>query len=123
LCAWWADVAEPLRADADAVAPVDAVAIREGSAQALAPVGPGEGVLAAGVDGARGAGLLSAGRRLGGGGVALVAAAGSAEGRVRAPRLRLVRTRRGSDAVIDAAIGYIVDTIGSQGGRSEGGRV
>ncbi|HEX2352064.1 MAG TPA: molybdopterin-binding protein [Xanthobacteraceae bacterium] len=110
------DVGEPLPGDADAVAPLDAVAIREGSAQALAPVGPGEGVLAAGVDGARGAVLLSAGRRLGGVEIALLAAAGIAEVRVRAPRLRLVRTRRGSDAVIDAAIGYIADAIGSQGG-------
>src|SRR5262245_21155668 len=54
------DVGEPLPRDADAVAPLDAVAVRDGAAQALAPIGPGEGVLAAGVDGGRGATLLSA---------------------------------------------------------------
>jgi molybdopterin molybdotransferase len=110
------DVGEPLPGDADAVAPLDAVAMREGTAQALAPVGPGEGVLGAGVDGARGATLLSAGRRLGAVEIALLAAAGIAEVPVRAPRLRLVPARRGSDAVIDAAIGAIAHAIGSQGG-------
>jgi molybdopterin molybdotransferase len=110
------DVGEPLPGDADAVAPLDAVAMREGTAQALAPVGPGEGVLGAGVDGARGATLLSAGRRLGAVEIALLAAVGIADVPVRAPRLRLVRARRDSDAVIDAAIGAIADAIGSQGG-------
>jgi molybdopterin molybdotransferase len=110
------DVGELLPDDADAVAPLDAVAIRDGAAHALAPVGPGEGVLAAGADGARGATLLSGGRRLGGVEIALLAAAGIAEVRVRAPRIRLVPARRGSDAVIDAAIGAIADAIGSQGG-------
>jgi molybdopterin molybdotransferase len=110
------DVGETLPGDADAVAPLDAVAMREGTAQALAPVGPGEGVLGAGVDGARGTTLLSAGRRLGAVEIALLAAAGIAEVPVRAPRLRLVRARRGSDAVIDAAIACIADAIGAQGG-------
>ncbi len=44
------DVGQPLPADTDAVAPLDAVTIRDGVAQALAPVGPGEGVLPAGGD-------------------------------------------------------------------------
>ena len=110
------DVGEPLPRDADAVAPLDAVAIRDGAAHALAPIGPGEGVLGAGVDGGRGATLLSAGRRLGGVEIALLAAAGIAQVRVRAPRLRLVCARRDSDAVIDAAIACIAEAIGSQGG-------
>jgi molybdopterin molybdotransferase len=110
------DVGEPLPGDADAVAPLDAVAIRNGTPQALAPVGPGEGVLPAGADGMRGAILLPAGRRLGGVEVALLAVAGAAEVRVRAPRLRLARAGSGSDAVIDAAISCIADAVGSQGG-------
>jgi molybdopterin molybdotransferase len=110
------DVGEPLPGDADAVASLDAVAIRDGAPQALTPVGPGEGVLPSGADVPRGATLLRAGRRLGGLEVALLAAAGVTEVRVRAPRLRLVRSGPGSDAVIHAAIGCIADAIGSQGG-------
>jgi len=112
----WVDVGEPLPGDADAVAPLDGVAMRDGAAQALAPVGPGEGVLPPGADVACGATLLPAGRRLGGLEIALLAAAGVAEARVRAPRLRLVRAAPGDDAVIDAAIACIADAIASQGG-------
>jgi molybdopterin molybdotransferase len=112
----WVDVGEPLPGDADAVAPLDAVAIRDGAAQALAPLGPGEGALPTGADVASGTTLLPTGRRLGGIELALLAAAGVAEVRVRAPRLRLARAAPGSDAVIDAAIGCIADAIGSQGG-------
>ena len=112
----WVDVGEPLPGDADAVAPLDAVAIRDGAAQALAPLGPGEGALPTGADVASGTTLLPTGRRLGGIELALLAAAGVAEVRVRAPRLRLVHAAPGSNAVIDAAIGCIADAIGSQGG-------
>src|SRR5262249_56137581 len=69
----WVDVGEPLPGDADAVAPLDGIAIRDGAAQALAPVGPGEGVLPTGADVACGATLLPAGRRLGGIEIALLA--------------------------------------------------
>ena len=112
----WVDVGEALPGDADAVAPLDAVAIRDGAAQALAPVGPGEGALPTGADVAPGTTLLPAGRRLGGIEIALLAAAGVAEVRVRAPRLRLVRAAPRSDALIDAALGSIADAVGSQGG-------
>jgi molybdopterin molybdotransferase len=110
------DVGEMLPGDADAVAPFDAVAIRDGAAQVLAPVAPGEGVLPAGADAARGATLLSSGRRLGGIEIAVLAAAGVDEVRVRAPRLRLARADAGSDVVIDATIACIGDSISSQGG-------
>jgi molybdopterin molybdotransferase len=112
----WVDVGEALPGDADAVAPLDVVAVRDGAAQALAPVGAGEGALPTGADVAPGTTLLRAGRRLGGIEIALLAAAGVAEVRVRAPRLRLVRAAPGSDAVMDAAIGCIADAVGSQGG-------
>src|SRR6516164_1224783 len=86
----WVDVGQPLPGDADAVAPIDGVVIRDGAAQALAPVGPGEGALPTGADVARGTTLLPAGRRLGRIEIALLAAASVAETRVRAPRLHLV---------------------------------
>jgi molybdopterin biosynthesis enzyme len=110
------DVGEPLPPDTDAVALLDAVAIRGGLAQALAPVAPGEGVLPAGADVAQGAMLLSAGRRLDRVHVALLAAAGVKGVRVRAPRLRLVGARSQGDAVIDAALGCIADAIAATGG-------
>jgi molybdopterin biosynthesis enzyme len=110
------DVGQPLPADADAVASFDAVTLRDGQALALAPVGPGEGVLPAGADVADGMTLLPAGRRLGRGQIALLAAAGIDTVQVRAPRLRLLRSRPGGDAVIDAAAECIADAIAAEGG-------
>jgi molybdopterin molybdotransferase len=110
------DVGEPLPADADAVAPLDAVTGRNGHAQALAPVGPGEGVLPAGADVAGGATLLQAGRRLDRGRLALLAAAGVDTVQVRVPHLRLLRARPGGDAVIDAAAECIAEAIEAAGG-------
>jgi molybdopterin molybdotransferase len=110
------DVGQPLAGDADAVAPLDAVTIRNGVAQALAPVGPGDGVLAAGADAARGATLLEAGRPLERLQIEVLAAAGVTAVRVRTPRLRLVRARRSGDAFIDAAFVCVADAIGSMGG-------
>jgi molybdopterin molybdotransferase len=109
------DVGEPLPPNTDAVALLDAVAIRGGLAQALAPVAPGEGVLPAGADVAQGATLLPAGWRLDRVHIALLAAAGVDRVRVRAPRLRLVGARSQGDAVIDAALACIADAIGTMG--------
>jgi len=114
------DVGEPLPPDTDAVALVDAVTIRGGLAQALAPVAPGEGVLSAGADVAQGATLLPAGRRLDRVHVALLSAAGVDRVRVRAPRLRLVGARSQGDAVIDAALACIADAIAAMGGVAAG---
>jgi molybdopterin molybdotransferase len=111
------DVGEPLPAGTDAVAPLDAVTIRGGIAQALAPVAPGEGVLATGADIARGTTLLTAGRRLDRLRVALLAAAGVGTVRTRLPRVHLAPARRG-DPVIEAAIGCIADAIESAGGAA-----
>jgi molybdopterin molybdotransferase len=108
------DMGEPLPAGTDAVAPLDAVTVRGGVAQILAPVAPGEGVLAAGADIAPGTTLLTAGRRLERLRLALLAAAGVDAVRIRAPRVHLVRARR-DDAIIDAAVGLIADAIASVG--------
>jgi molybdopterin biosynthesis enzyme len=71
------DVGQPLAGDADAVTPLDALTVRNGMAQALAPVGPGDGVLSAGADVAVGAVLMEAGRRLARPQIEVLAAAGS----------------------------------------------
>jgi molybdopterin biosynthesis enzyme len=110
------DTGEPLPAGADAVAPLDAVAIRNGVPHALASVAPSEGVLPAGGDAADGAPLMRMGRRLDRLHVALLAAAGVTAVHARAPRLRLVRARPQADAMIDAAIACIADAAAGMGG-------
>ena len=110
------DVGQPLPAETDAVAPLDAVAIRDGAAQALAPVGPGEGVLLSGGDVAGGAILLQAGRRLGRLQIALLGATGVTGLRIRAPRLRVLRARLQHDTVLDAVVEMIAGVIESEGG-------
>lgn len=110
------DVGQPLAGDADAVTPLDTVTIRNGVAQALAPVGHGDGVLSAGADVARGAVLLEVGRRLARLQIEVLAAAGVTAVRIRAPRLRLVRVGQRGDAFIDAAFACVADAIGSMGG-------
>src|SRR5262249_56743424 len=103
------------RAGADAMARLDAVAIRDGAAHALAPISPGEGVLPAAADGAPGATFLPAGRRVGGVEIALLTAAGVAAVSVRAPRLRLVRAGPARDAGVDAAGPYLAPPAQSPG--------
>jgi molybdopterin molybdotransferase len=110
------ETGEPLPSDADAVAPFDAVAMRNGEAQALSPVAPGEGVLPAGADVAHGATLIPAGRRLGRLHVALLATVGIASVQVREPRLRLARARARPDSMIDAAVECIGHAIRCEGG-------
>ncbi len=110
------DVGQPLPAETDAVAPLDAVTIREGAAQALAPVGPGEGVLLSGGDVAGGAILLQAGRRLGRLQIALMGVTGVTGVRIRAPRLRVLRARLQRDTLLDAVVEMIAGVIESEGG-------
>jgi molybdopterin molybdotransferase len=112
------DTGEPLPSDSDAVAPVDALMTGEGGAQALAPIAPGEGVLPVAADVGQGAVLLRAGRRLRPLHIALLALSGVASVVIRAPRLRIASARPGPDAMIDAVIASIAQTIRHEGGRS-----
>jgi molybdopterin molybdotransferase len=110
------DAGEPLPSDADAVALFDAVSVRDGQVQALSAVAPGEGVLPAGADGARGATLVPAGRRLSRLHVALLAALGIESVALREPRLRVARARARGDRIIDAAVECVAHAIACQGG-------
>jgi len=83
------DVGEPLPATADAVAPLDAVIVRDGRAEAIAPVTPGEGALPAQADAAAGAPLRRAGERLRPIDVAILAALGVERVVIREPRVRV----------------------------------
>jgi molybdopterin biosynthesis enzyme len=112
------DVGEPLPQGADAVAPFDAVELRGGAPHAVAPVGPGEGVLPAGADADRRQSFVPEGRRLTRVQAAALAAAGVRRVLVCEPRLRIARARAVGDDVIDAIIGLVASDIAAQGGRA-----
>jgi molybdopterin molybdotransferase len=118
------DVGTRLPAGADAVAPLDAVTLRDGRPQAIASVTVGEGVLPAGADADGKTVLLAAGRALGAAAVATLAVAQVERVCVRAPRLRVLRLRR--DPILDAAAAWVARAIASAGGLAQidaGGRL
>ena len=96
---------QPIPPDADAVTPLDAVTL-SGSAQALAAVAPGEGVLPAGADAKSGAVLRRAGETLRATDVAVLRALGVGRVSIRAPQLRILRARPG-DPILDLAADWI----------------
>jgi molybdopterin biosynthesis enzyme len=108
-------VGEPLEADADAVAPLDAVTWRGGKGELAMAMTPGDGVLQPGTDAEAGEVLLRAGRRLRGSDIAAMEALGIARARVRKPRIRI--TRHGSDTIVDAIAGWITFAIAADGGE------
>ena len=111
------DVGEPLPPDADAVAPLDVVAIRNGAGAGARTGHPRRWRLARRrrcrarrhAAASRPPPRLRRDRPADGG-------AASPRLRIRAPRLRLVSAGPDSDVLIDAAIECIADAIGSQGG-------
>jgi molybdopterin biosynthesis enzyme len=77
----------------DAVAPVDAVTISDGRAQAADTVTAGDGVLPAGADSSASRQLLKAGERIGAAAISALAAAEISHVSVRVPRLLIVTAR------------------------------
>jgi molybdopterin molybdotransferase len=108
-------VGDPLAANADAVAPVEAVEIRGAVANALLTVAPGEGVLARGADVSSGALLLSAGRRLSRTDIAVLKATGASTVSVREPRVRIAAARPGADVIIDSIVALVCDGVETDG--------
>jgi molybdopterin molybdotransferase len=109
------EVGQGLPAETDAIALLDAViGDGGGAAQAVAPVAPGEGVLAAGADAAAGFVLKQAGERLGCLDLAALAACGVARVRVRAPRVRLF-VAAAPDRPIAAARDLITAALAREG--------
>ncbi len=106
----------PLPPGADAVAEIDAVMVRDGRAQAIAPIASGEGVLAAGADADHASPFRLEGRRLRAVAAAALAGAGIARIRIREPRLAVVRARPAGDPVIDAAAALVAHAIAAAGG-------
>jgi molybdopterin biosynthesis enzyme len=94
----WVDAGEAMPAGTDAILPRDAIMLGGASAEALAPATVGDGVLAAGADGAPEVPLRRAGERLRAVDVAALQAAGIARVSIREPRVRVV-AMPGCDAV------------------------
>ncbi len=110
------DAGEPMPEGCDAVLPLDAVNVHDGRAEAIAPVSPGDGVLAAGADAAgaiplRRAGAL--GRIIH---VAVLKAAGVEAVAIREPRIALALGGNAGGAAINAALGMLVAAISDVGG-------
>ena len=97
------DTGDRLPRGTDAVAPLDAIALRGTRAEAIAAVAPGEGVLPAGGDSAPGSALRRAGERLRALDLAAMVAAGIAEVTIRSPRLVLARAGAANNAMLEAA--------------------
>jgi molybdopterin molybdotransferase len=97
------DTGNVLPTGTDAVAQLDAIALRGDRAEAIAPIAPGEGVLQAGGDAAPATVLRQAGERLRALDLAAMAAAGIAEVTVRSPRLAMARAGAAKTPVLDAA--------------------
>jgi molybdopterin molybdotransferase len=108
------EAGQPMPADADAVALHDGMAIEDGTARAIAAVGPGEGVLPAAADAAPGARIGLAGAQLRPIDIAVMAALGIERVTVRVPRIRIVRPAE--DRVLDAAALLVAHAVAAEGG-------
>jgi molybdopterin biosynthesis enzyme len=97
------DVGGALPSGTDAVVPLDAITLRGDRAEAIAPVAPGEGVLAPGGDAAPASALRRIGERLRALDLAAMAAAGMAEVTIRSPRFALARSTPARTPMLDAA--------------------
>jgi molybdopterin molybdotransferase len=112
------EVGMPLPNGTDAVAEIDAVTIRDGGAQAIAPIAAGEGVLPAGADVMRSSVLFSDGKRFTPVHAAVLLAAGISRIAVREPNIRVARARPGRDTIIEAAAGLVARAVHAAGGAA-----
>jgi molybdopterin biosynthesis enzyme len=109
------EVGDPMPAGTEAVAPPDAIALRDGSAHALAPLAAGDGVLLAGADMGPGDVLRPAGARLRASDIAACTSLGHNRIDVREPRLRIVPARPSPDAVIAAIMSLLAHAVEAAG--------
>jgi len=107
------DVGQVMPVGTDAVAGLDAVTLRAGCAEVLAPLAPGDGVLATDGDAQAGEVLRCAGARVRHTDAAAFVAAGIEQVSIRKPRLRVVVTRH--DRVLDAILPMIESDVGRWG--------
>jgi molybdopterin molybdotransferase len=95
----WIEAGQALPAAADAVLPPDALALRGAGAEVLTSVGPGEGVIGAGIDVEPGQILRRAGESIRAIDAAVLQYAGLKVVPVRQPRLRLLGISNGDHPV------------------------
>jgi molybdopterin molybdotransferase len=110
------DAGEPMPAGTDSVAPLDAVSVTGGRAEAFGALAPGEGVLPAGGDCGPDMALRRAGERVSVTHIAAFAAAGLVHVILREPRLAIVSRR--ADRIVAAAASVIARDIERQGGTA-----
>ena len=118
------EAGQTLPAGTDSVAPLDAVKITNGHAEALVAINPGDGVLAAGGDSDSGIPLRRAGERLRVTDLAAFAATGIARITVREPRVRVLPLR--GSGIISAAARLVASDAERRGGAArldESGRL
>ena len=109
-------VGDALPANTDAVAAPDAVEIRDGVANALVAVAPGEGVLTRGADVAPGATLFRTGHLISRTHLAVLSAMGRGDISVRAPRVRIVSARPRDDVIIESIVTLLSRAVEAEGG-------
>ncbi len=110
------EAGQALPAGTDSVAPIDAVKVIDGRAEALLAINPGEGVLAAGTDSDSAIPLRRAGERLRSTDLAAFSAAGIARITVREPRVRVLPVR--DSGIISAAGRLVAADIERRGGAA-----
>lgn len=110
------EVGEVLPTGTDAVLPIDTVSVRGDRAEVIAPVAPGEGVLAAGGDVAAHMTLRGAGQRLRALDVAAMQAAGIADVTVRRPRVAVVYGGAALGSPIAAGRAALLTAVVNAGG-------
>jgi molybdopterin molybdotransferase len=113
------EAGQPMPDGTDSIAPLDAVKLTHGRAEALAPVNPGDGVLPAGGDCDPAQVLRRAGERLRATDLAALTCAGVSEVSARVPRLRIVPVR--GDMIVGSATHLIASDAASHGAAIEEG--
>ena len=110
------ETGQALPAGTDSVAPLDAVKVAGGLAEALIPINPGDGVLQAGGDTDPAIPLRRAGERLRVTDLAAFSAAGIARITVREPRIRVLPVR--GSGIISATARLVTADIERRGGAA-----
>jgi len=111
------DVGDPLPSGADAVAPLDAVELRERTVYAVTPLAPGDGVLPQGADAVPGDVVGRAGTRLRASHVMSLKVLGITHVEVREPLVRISVAHSWSDTVVAAISGLLVTQVEAAGAR------
>lgn len=116
------DTGDPLPDGTDAVAQLDTIVPRGQTAEAIAPVAPGEGVLWTGGDASPRVPLRRAGERLREVDVAVLAALGISEVTIRSPRIVVGCGSVKRTPIIDAVLDMLVRAVAGAGSRARDAR-